>query len=112
MLMIQLFHKLYYFYKKYGGYFPFISGILRIKTKLIKIWDYSYCISKRSSSGSLWYVLRRSKNDTWKILGTKFSQNEKLKEEINFYASVTMSTENMENEKSYSRREIVLFLKH
>ena len=52
------------------------------------------------------------KNVTLKILGTNFSYNEKLKEERNFYTTsneYSTSTENMENDKSYSRRENCYF---
>ena len=69
-----------HFYKKYGRYFPLFFGFLWIKTKFMKMWDYRYWSPERGSSGSLRYVLRRSKNDILKILGTHFSYNEKLKE--------------------------------
>ena len=36
-------------------------GLLRIKTKLIKMGYYSYWSSERGLSGSLWYALFRSK---------------------------------------------------
>ena len=52
------------------------------------------------------------KNDTLETLGTNFSYNEKLKEERNFYTTsneYSTSTENMENDKSYSRRENCYF---
>ena len=54
------------------------------------------------------------KNVTLKILGTHFSYNEKLKQERNFYTTsneYSTSTENMENEKSYTTLEgkIVIF---
>ena len=48
------------------------------------------------------------KNDTLKILGTHFSCKEKLKEEkklLHNCNKYSTSTENMENEKSYTRRE-------
>ena len=56
------------------------------------------------------------KNVTLKILGTHFSYNKKLKQERNFYTTsneYSTSTENMENEKSYTTLEgKLLFLKH
>ena len=54
------------------------------------------------------------KSGTLKILGTHFSHNEKLKEEkiLLNYKEYSASTDNMENEKSYTRREDCNFLKH
>ena len=51
------------------------------------------------------------KNDTLKILATNLSYNEKLKEERNFYTTnkYSTSTEKVENEKSYTRRENCYF---
>ena len=45
-------------------------------------------------------------NDTLKILGTHFIYNEKLKEEKNFYKTITdiQSIKNMEKEKPYTRK--------
>ena len=37
----------YRFYKEYGRYLSFIFGILWIKTKLIKLWDYKYWSPER-----------------------------------------------------------------
>ena len=47
------------------------------------------------------------KNDTLNILGTHFSYNKKMKEEklLHNCNKYSTSTENMENEKSYIRRE-------
>ena len=52
------------------------------------------------------------KNDTLKILGTHFCYNEKLKEEkklLHNCHKYSLSTENMENEKSCTRRENFYF---
>ena len=50
-------------------------------------------------------------NDSLKILGTHLSYNVKLKEEKNLHScnKYSTSTENMENEKSYTRRENCYF---
>ena len=51
------------------------------------------------------------KNGTLKILGTHFSYNKKLKVEKNLQncSKYSTSTENMENEKSYTKRENCYF---
>ena len=52
-------------------------------------------------------------NDTSKILGTHFSNNEKIKEEKNYSKNngnkYSTSTEYMDNEKSYNVRENCYF---
>ena len=97
-----------YFYKKYGRYFPFFSDFSGLKSNLSKCEITGIGVLKRAQVTVCSMRSVDLKNDTLKILGTHFSYSEKLlKEEKNFYTTNKYSTsaDNMENEKSSTRRE-------
>ena len=91
--------------------FHFFFGLLRIKTKLVKIGEYRYWSSERVQVTICGVYCVNVKNDTVKTLGTHFSYNVKLKGEkhLHYCNRYSTSTENVENAKSYTRRENCCF---
>ena len=95
--------------KNMVGTFHLFQEFSGLKPNLSKCEIRGIGVLKRVQCGKRCVDL---KTDTLKILGTHFSYNEKLKEEKNFYTTsneYSTSTENMEKEKSYTRRKRCYF---